>query len=192
MDYKNYILVITLLSDLFRLVLIRSVPKHIPAAVHEEGCTCCKACLVARHIHYHVYYFLRLSGTPHHCFHLYHIRTGQNGARCNTKAADIDCAAAVAAGNAYAESIGFEIWSGCRSYFPPVFLERDCPESCWNQEWVESAIKQNVDYVKETAIRLGRWSPVDEVPEGCASAVNCVVRWNASAGYHEIYVYYAA
>ena len=109
-----------------------------------------------------------------------------------TGKADIDCAAAVAAGNAYAESIGFEIWSGCRSYFPPVFLERDCPESCWNQEWVESAIKQNVDYVKETAIRLGRWSPVDEVPEGCASAVNCVVRWNASAGYHEIYVYYAA
>ena len=109
-----------------------------------------------------------------------------------TGKADIDCAAAVAAGNAYAESIGFEIWSGCRSYFPPVFLERDCPESCWNQEWVESAIKQKVDYVKETAIRLGRWSPVDEVPEGCASAVNCVVRWNASAGYHEIYVYYAA
>lgn len=106
--------------------------------------------------------------------------------------ADIDCAAAIAAGNAYAESVGFEIWDGSRSYFPPIYLERDCPESCWNQEWVESAIKQTVDYVKETAIRLGRWSPVDEVPEGCASAVNCVVRWNASAGYHEIYVYYAA
>ena len=106
--------------------------------------------------------------------------------------ADIDCAAANAAGNAYAESLGFEIWDGCRSYFPPIYLERDCPESCWNQEWVESAIKQKVDYVKETAIRLGRWSPVDEVPEGCASAVNCVVRWNASAEYHEIYVYYAA
>lgn len=108
-----------------------------------------------------------------------------------TGKANIDCAAAIAAGNAYAESIGFEIWDGCRSYFPPIYLERDCPESCWNQEWVESAIKQKVDYVKETAIRLGRWSPVDEVPEGCASAVNCVVRWNASAGYHEIYVYYA-
>lgn len=106
--------------------------------------------------------------------------------------ADIDCAAAIAAGNAYAESLGFEIWDGSRSYFPPIYLERDCPESCWNQEWVESAIKQKVDYVKETAIRLGRWSPVDEVPEGCASAVNCVVRWNASAGYHEIFVYYAA
>ena len=106
--------------------------------------------------------------------------------------ADIDCSAAMAAGNAYAESVGFEIWDGSRSYFPPIYLERDCPESCWNQEWVESAIKQKVDYVKETAIRLGRWSPVDEVPEGCASAVNCVVRWNASAGYHEIYVYYAA
>lgn len=109
-----------------------------------------------------------------------------------TGKADIDCAAAVAAGNAYAESVGFEIWDGSRSYFPPIYLERDCPESCWNQEWVESAIKQKVDYVKETAIRLGRWSPVDEVPEGCASAVNCVVRWNASAGYHEIFVYYAA
>ena len=106
--------------------------------------------------------------------------------------ADIDCSAAMAAGNAYAESVGFEIWDGSRSYFPPIYLERDCPESCWNQEWVESPIKQKVDYVKETAIRLGRWSPVDEVPEGCASAVNCVVRWNASAGYHEIYVYYAA
>ncbi len=106
--------------------------------------------------------------------------------------ANIDCSAAMAAGNAYAESVGFEIWDGSRSYFPPIYLERDCPESCWNQEWVESAIKQKVDYVKETAIRLGRWSPVDEVPEGCASAVNCVVRWNASAGYHEIFVYYAA
>ena len=106
--------------------------------------------------------------------------------------ADIDCSAAMAAGNAYAESVGFEIWDGSRSYFPPIYLERDCPESCWNQEWVESAIKQKVDYVKETAIRLGRWSPVDEVPEGCAPAVNRVVRWNASAGYHEIFVYYAA
>ena len=106
--------------------------------------------------------------------------------------ADIDCSAAMAAGNAYAESVGFEIWDGSRSYFPPIYLERDCPDACWNQEWVESAIKQKVDYVKETAIRLGRWSPVDEVPEGCASAVNCVVRWNASAGYHEIFVYYAA
>lgn len=106
--------------------------------------------------------------------------------------ADIDCSAAMAAGNAYAESVGFKIWDESRSYFPPIYLERDCPESCWSQEWVESAIKQKVDYVKETAIRLGRWSPVDEVPEHCASAVNCVVRWNASAGYHEIFVYYAA
>lgn len=61
-----------------------------------------------------------------------------------TGKADIDCAAAVAAGNAYAESIGFEIWSGCRSYFPPVFLERDCPESCWNQEWVDATIIVNI------------------------------------------------
>ena len=109
-----------------------------------------------------------------------------------TGKADIDCAAAVAAGNAYAESIGFQIWDGSRSYFPPIYLERDCPESCWNQEWVESVIKQKVDNVKNTAIRHGRWSPVGEAPEGCASAVNCVVRWNASAGYHEIFVYYAA
>lgn len=106
-----------------------------------------------------------------------------------TGKADIDCAAAVAAGNAYAESIGFEIWSGCRSYFPPVFLERDCPESCWNQEWVESTIKQAVDYVKERVEAAGRWHPED--PRYVMS-INCVVNWNSSAGYHEIYVYYAA
>ena len=103
--------------------------------------------------------------------------------------ADIDCSAAMAAGNAYAESVGFEIWDGSRSYFPPIFLERDCPESCWNQEWVESTIKQAVDYVKERVDAAGRWHPED--PRYVMS-INCVVNWNASAGYHEIYVYYAA
>lgn len=107
-----------------------------------------------------------------------------------TGKADIDCAAAVAAGNAYAESIGFEIWSGCRSYFPPVFLERDCPESCWNQEWVDATIKRNIDYIKSCLVANGTWFAHVDGREGEASAVNCVVRWNASAGYHEIYIYY--
>lgn len=105
--------------------------------------------------------------------------------------ADIDCSAAMAAGNAYAESVGFEIWDGSRSYFPPIYLERDCPESCWNQEWVESAIKQAVDYVKSSLERCGRFYAHEDGKDGEASAVNCSVRWNASAGYHEIYVYYA-
>lgn len=105
--------------------------------------------------------------------------------------ADIDCAAAIATGNAYAESIGFEIWNGCRSYFPPIYLERDCPESCWNQEWVDATIKQAVDYVKSSLENCGRFYAHVDGKEGEASAVNCSVRWNASAGYHEIYVYYA-
>lgn len=105
--------------------------------------------------------------------------------------ADIDCAAAIATGNAYAESIGFEIWDGCRSYFPPIYLERDCPESCWNQEWVDATIKQAVDLVKSSLEYCGRFRAHVDGKEGEASAVNCSVRWNASAGYHEIYVYYA-
>lgn len=105
--------------------------------------------------------------------------------------ADIDCAAAIATGNAYAESIGFEIWNGCSSYFPPIYLERDCPESCWNQEWVDATIKQAVDYVKSSLENCGRFYAHVDGKEGEASAVNCSVRWNASAGYHEIYVYYA-
>lgn len=93
-------------------------------------------------------------------------------------------------GNEYAISIGFtDNWDGASSYFPPIFLERDCPESCWNQEWVESTIKQAVDYVKERVDAAGRWHPED--PRYVMS-INCVVNWNASAGYHEIYVYYAA
>ena len=101
--------------------------------------------------------------------------------------ADIDCAAAMSVGNSYAEGYGFTVDSACRSYFPPIYLERDCPESCWNQEWVESAIKQKVDYVKSAFERNGEWYP--EI-EGWYVGINCVVRWNASAGYHEIFVYY--
>ena len=104
--------------------------------------------------------------------------------------ADIDCAAAIAAGNAYAESLGFEIWDGCRSYFPPIYLERDCPESCWNQEWVESALRSKIDYIKSCLEADGTWFAHVDGKEGEASAVNCMVRWNGSANRHEIYVYY--
>lgn len=104
--------------------------------------------------------------------------------------ADIDCAAAIAAGNAYAESLGFEIWDGCGSYFPPIYLERDCPESCWNQEWVESALRSKIDYIKSCLEADGTWFAHVDGKEGEASAVNCMVRWNASANRHEIYVYY--
>ena len=104
--------------------------------------------------------------------------------------ANIDREKAMRVGNEYAISIGFtDNWDGASSYFPPIFLERDCPESCWNQEWVESTIKQAVDYVKERVDAAGRWHPED--PRYVMS-INCVVNWNASAGYHEIYVYYAA
>ena len=48
--------------------------------------------------------------------------------------ADIDCAAAMSVGNSYAEGYGFTVDSACRSYFPPIYLERDCPESCWTQD----------------------------------------------------------
>lgn len=104
--------------------------------------------------------------------------------------ADIDCAAAIAAGNAYAESLGFEIWDGCRSYFPPIYLERDCPESCWNQEWVESALRSKIDYIKSCLEADGTWFAHVDGKEGEASAVSCMVRWNGSANRHEIYVYY--
>lgn len=104
--------------------------------------------------------------------------------------ADVDCDEAMRVGNEYAISIGFtDNWDCASSYFPPIYLERDCPESCWNQEWVNSAVKQKVDYVKEAVDRAGRWHPEDD---RYVMSVNCVVRWNASAGYHEIYVYYAA
>lgn len=104
--------------------------------------------------------------------------------------ADIDCAAAMSAGNSYAEGYGFTVDSACRSYFPPIYLEHDCPESCWNQSWVESALRSKIDYIKSCLESDGTWFAHVDGKEGEASAVNCMVRWNASAGYHEIYVYY--
>lgn len=102
--------------------------------------------------------------------------------------ADIDCEQAMRVGNAYAESLGFMIWDGAGGYNPPVFLERDCPESCWNQEWVEATIKRNIDFLVSQLERATGEKPSD-APYG-SYAANCVVRWNASAGYHEIYIYY--
>lgn len=102
--------------------------------------------------------------------------------------ADIDCEQAMRVGNAYAESLGFMIWDGAGGHNPPVFLERDCPESCWNQEWVEATIKRNIDFLVSQLERATGEKPSD-APYG-SYAANCVVRWNASAGYHEIYIYY--
>lgn len=102
--------------------------------------------------------------------------------------ATIDCEQAMRVGNAYAESLGFMIWDGAASFCPPVFLERDCPESCWNQEWVEATIKRNIDFLVSQLEKATGEKPSD-APYG-AYAANCVVRWNASAGYHEIYIYY--
>lgn len=102
--------------------------------------------------------------------------------------ATIDCEQAMRVGNAYAESLGFMIWDGASGYYPPVFLERDCPESCWNQEWVEATIKRNIDFLVSQLEKATGEKPSD-APYG-AYAANCVVRWNASAGYHEIYIYY--
>ena len=91
-------------------------------------------------------------------------------------------------GNAYAESLGFMIWDGATGYNPPIFLERDCPESCWNQEWVEATIKRNIDFLVSQLENATGEKPSD-APYG-SYAANCVVRWNASAGYHEIYIFY--
>lgn len=102
--------------------------------------------------------------------------------------ATIDCEQAMRVGNAYAESLGFMIWDGATGYNPPVFLERDCPESCWNQEWVEATIKRNIDFLVSQLEKATGEKPSD-APYG-SYAANCVVRWNASAGYHEIYIYY--
>ena len=102
--------------------------------------------------------------------------------------ADIDCEQAMRVGNAYAESLGFMIWDGAGGHNPPVFLERDCPESCWNQEWVEATIKRNIDFLASQLESATGEKPSD-APYG-SYAANCVVRWNASAGYHEIYIYY--
>lgn len=104
-----------------------------------------------------------------------------------TGKANIDCAEVMRVGNEYAQSLGFDIWDGCRSYMTPIYLEEDYSD--WSQAQANAAIKEMVDAVKRVSAENGRWTPK---VEGWAAAVNCVVRWNASAGYHEIYVYYAA
>lgn len=103
--------------------------------------------------------------------------------------ADVDINEAMRVGNAYAESLGFEIWDGCRSYFPPIYFEEDYSD--WSQAQMNAAMKEMVDFVYNRILSAGRWSPVGEVPEGSASAINCVIRWNAAGGYHEMYAYYA-
>ena len=101
--------------------------------------------------------------------------------------ANIDCAEVMRAGNEYAKSLGFDIWDGCRSYMTPIYFEEDYSD--WSQAQANAAIKEMVDAVKRVSAENGRWTP--EV-EGWAAAVNCVARWDASAGHHEFYVYYAA
>ena len=101
--------------------------------------------------------------------------------------ANIDCAEVMRAGNEYAKSLGFDIWDGCRSYMTPIYFEEDYSD--WSQAQANAAIKEMVDAVKRVSAENGRWAP--EV-EGWAAAVNCVARWDASAGHHEFYVYYAA
>lgn len=101
--------------------------------------------------------------------------------------ANIDCAEVMRAGNEYAQSLGFNIWDGCRSYMTPIYFEEDYSD--WSQAQANAAIKEMVDAVKRVSAENGRWTP--EV-EGWAAAVNCVARWDASAGHHEFYVYYAA
>ena len=91
------------------------------------------------------------------------------------------------AGNEYAQSLGFDIWDGCRSCMTPIYFEEDYSD--WSQAQANAAIKEMVDAVKRVSAENGRWTP--EV-EGWAAAVNCVARWDASAGHHEFYVYYAA
>lgn len=101
--------------------------------------------------------------------------------------ANIDCAEVMRAGNEYAKSLGFDIWDSCRSYMTPIYFEEDYSD--WSQAQANAAIKEMVDAVKRVSAENGRWTP--EV-EGWAAAVNCVARWDASAGHHEFYVYYAA
>ena len=101
--------------------------------------------------------------------------------------ANIDCAEVMRAGNEYAKSLGFDIWDGCRSNMTPIYFEEDYSD--WSQAQANAAIKEMVDAVKRVSAENGRWTP--EV-EGWAAAVNCVARWDASAGHHEFYVYYAA
>lgn len=104
--------------------------------------------------------------------------------------ADVDCDEAMRVGNEYAISIGFtDNWDGASSYFPPVYFEEDYPSSQWTQEKMNSVMKEMVDAVKRAVDSAGRWHPED--PRYVMS-INCVVRWNATGGYHEMYAYYAA
>ena len=105
--------------------------------------------------------------------------------------ADVDCDEAMRVGNEYAESLGFEIWDGCTGFFPPIYFEEDYPSSQWTQEQMNAAMKEMVDYVKARFEKNGRWIPHEDGRDGEATAINCVVRWNATGGYHEMYAYYA-
>lgn len=110
-----------------------------------------------------------------------------------TGKADIDCAEAMRVGNEYAVSLGFEIWDGCSSYFPPIYLEQDYSSypSKWTQESVEAMLKSKIDYIKSCLEKDGTWfAHVEGEPEGQASAVNCSVAWNEAKGCHVICVYY--
>lgn len=101
--------------------------------------------------------------------------------------ADIDCEAAMRAGNAYAESLGFEYWDGCTSYSFPVYFELECTPH--TQERLEQELRSMVDGTKAIIEDEGRWHPGEE---GWGyPGIKCVVQWNASAGYHELYVYFA-
>lgn len=105
--------------------------------------------------------------------------------------ADVDCDKAMRVGNEYAESLGFEVWDGCSGFFPPTYFEEDYPSSQWTQEQMNAAMKEMVDYVKARFEKNGRWIPHVEGRDGEATAINCVIRWNAAGGYHEMYAYYA-
>lgn len=105
--------------------------------------------------------------------------------------ADVDINEAMRVGNAYAESLGFEIWDGCSGFFPPIYFEEDYPSSQWTQEQMNAAMKEMVDYVKARFEKNGRWIPHVDGKDGEATAINCVIQWNAAGGYHEMYAYYA-
>ena len=124
--------------------------------------------------------------------------TGSTGGGSTTPAeptkptkANVDINEAMRVGNAYAESLGFEIWDGCSGFFPPTYFEEDYPSSQWTQEQMNAAMKEMVDYVKARFEKNGRWIPHVDGRDGEATAINCVIRWNAAGGYHEMYAFYA-
>lgn len=105
--------------------------------------------------------------------------------------ANVDINEAMRVGNAYAESLGFEIWDGCSGFFPPTYFEVDYPSSQWTQEKMNAVMKEMVDYVRARFDKNGRWKPHVDGKDGEATAINCVIRWNAAGGYHEMYALYA-